>query len=47
MRTAHSAPPLHELDPYLEYLRQRWEEGEHTATGLHQEIVVKGYDGHY
>ncbi|GAA3595740.1 hypothetical protein GCM10022295_91100 [Streptomyces osmaniensis] len=22
------------LDPYLEYLRQRWEEGEHTATVL-------------
>ncbi|MFF7976856.1 transposase [Streptomyces sp. NPDC007905] len=25
------------LDPYLEYLRQRWKEGEHTATVLHQE----------
>ncbi len=35
------------LDPYLEYLRQRWEEGEHTATVLHQEIVAKGYLGHY
>jgi transposase len=35
------------LDPYLEYLRQRWEEGEHTATVLHQEIVAKGYRGHY
>ncbi|MFD9861902.1 transposase [Streptomyces alboflavus] len=35
------------LDPYLEYLRQRWEEGEHTATVLHQEIIVKGYLGHY
>lgn len=23
------------LDPYLDYLRQRWEEGEHTATVLH------------
>ncbi|GEC07969.1 hypothetical protein SSP24_56240 [Streptomyces spinoverrucosus] len=23
------------LDSYLEYLRQRWEEGEHTATVLH------------
>ncbi|WP_107050097.1 ISL3 family transposase [Streptomyces bicolor] len=34
------------LDPYLEYLRQRWEEGEHTATVLHQEIVAKGYLGH-
>ncbi|WP_234334679.1 ISL3 family transposase [Streptomyces sp. NRRL B-1347] len=35
------------LDPYLEYLRQRWEEGEHTATVLHQEITAKGYAGHY
>lgn len=35
------------LDPYLEYLRQRWEEGEHTATVLHQEISAKGYGGHY
>ncbi|OIJ87360.1 transposase [Streptomyces colonosanans] len=35
------------LDPYLEYLRQRWEEGEHTATVLHQEIVAKGYLGRY
>lgn len=35
------------LDPYLEYLRQRWEEGEHTATVLHQEIAAKGYGGHY
>jgi hypothetical protein len=34
------------LDPYLEHLRQRWEEGEHTATVLHQEIVAKGYGGH-
>ncbi|MDG9724952.1 MULTISPECIES: transposase [unclassified Streptomyces] len=35
------------LDPYLEYLRQRWEEGEHTATVLHEELVAKGYGGHY
>ncbi|MEU8889901.1 hypothetical protein [Streptomyces sp. NPDC048442] len=35
------------LDPYLEYLRQRWEEDEHTATMLHQEIAAKGYGGHY
>ncbi|MFB7337783.1 hypothetical protein ACFC00_40240 [Streptomyces adustus] len=34
-------------DPYLDYLRQRWEDGEHTATVLHQEIVAKGYRGHY
>ncbi|MFD0076459.1 ISL3 family transposase [Streptomyces sp. NPDC127166] len=35
------------LDPYLEYLRLRWEEGEHSATVLHQELVAKGYRGHY
>jgi transposase len=35
------------LDPYLEYLRQRWEEGEHTATVLHQVLVAKGYGGNY
>ncbi|MGJ5894489.1 ISL3 family transposase [Streptomyces niveiscabiei] len=35
------------LDPYLEYLRQRWDEGEHTATVLHREITAKGYQGHY
>ncbi|MFI8952576.1 ISL3 family transposase [Streptomyces sp. NPDC053750] len=35
------------LDPYLEYLQQRWDEGEHTATVLHQEITAKGYCGHY
>ncbi|MFE6398121.1 transposase [Streptomyces alboflavus] len=35
------------LDPYLGYLRQRWEEGEHNGVVLHQEIVAKGYRGHY
>ncbi|MFD0306878.1 hypothetical protein [Streptomyces sp. NPDC127119] len=35
-----STPPRRftSLDPYLEYLRRRWEEGEHTATLLHQAI---------
>jgi transposase len=35
------------LDPYLDYLRLRWEEGEHSAKVLHQELVAKGYRGHY
>ncbi|MGW0538578.1 transposase [Streptomyces sp. NPDC003032] len=35
------------LDPYLGYLRQRWDEGEHNAFALHQEISAKGYRGHY
>ncbi|MFI1401135.1 hypothetical protein [Streptomyces sp. NPDC020681] len=35
------------LDLYLEYLRLRWEEGEHSATALHPEVVAKGNRGHY
>ncbi|MFI5706089.1 ISL3 family transposase [Streptomyces xanthochromogenes] len=35
------------LDPYLDYLQQRWDEGEHSAVILHQELVGKGYLGHY
>lgn len=45
---ARRTPPRRttSLDPYLEYLQQRWDEGEHTATVLHQEIIAKGYQGH-
>ncbi|MET9803398.1 transposase [Streptomyces sp. NPDC006368] len=35
------------LDPYLDYLRQRWEEGQHSAKILHEELQAKGYLGHY
>jgi transposase len=35
------------LDPYLEYLQQRWNEGEHNAKLLHQELKAKGFLGHY
>ncbi|MDQ0408758.1 ISL3 family transposase [Streptomyces sp. NPDC000349] len=35
------------LDPYLNYLQQRWDEGEHSAKILHQELQTKGYLGHY
>ncbi|MCX5199815.1 ISL3 family transposase [Streptomyces sp. NBC_00249] len=35
------------LDPYLDYLRQRWDEGQHSATILHEELQAKGYLGHY
>lgn len=35
------------LDPYLDYLQQRWDEGEHSAKHLHQELLGKGYLGHY
>ncbi|MFE6849134.1 ISL3 family transposase, partial [Streptomyces sp. NPDC057686] len=46
VRTTRPRHPT-SLDPYLEYLRQRWEEGEHNATVLHQELLAKGYRGHY
>ncbi|MGK3945269.1 ISL3 family transposase [Streptomyces caeruleatus] len=35
------------LDPYRDYLQQRWDEGEHNAMILHQELRTKGYLGHY
>ncbi|MFD7861437.1 transposase [Streptomyces sp. NPDC059783] len=35
------------LDPYLGYLRQRWDEGQHSAKILHEELQAKGYLGHY
>ncbi|GAB2817784.1 hypothetical protein GCM10027073_56810 [Streptomyces chlorus] len=35
------------LDLYLDHLRQRWDEGEHNAKILHQELLTKGYLGHY
>ncbi|MFF0018706.1 ISL3 family transposase [Streptomyces sp. NPDC005374] len=35
------------LDPYRDYLQQRWDEGEHNAMVLHEELRSKGYLGHY
>ncbi|MCX4870693.1 ISL3 family transposase (plasmid) [Streptomyces sp. NBC_00825] len=35
------------LDPYLDYLQQRWDEGQHSAKILHEELRTKGYPGHY
>ncbi|WP_374325232.1 ISL3 family transposase [Streptomyces sp. AP-93] len=35
------------LDPYLEYLRQRRDEGQHSEKILHEELQTKGYLGHY
>lgn len=35
------------LDPYLDYLQQRWDEGQHSAEVLHEELQAKGYLGHY
>lgn len=46
VRRGRLRPPT-ALAPYLDHLRRRWEEGEHNATILHQELVAKGYCGHY
>lgn len=35
------------LDSYLAYLQQRWDEGQHNAKILHEELQTKGYLGHY
>ncbi|MGW6928235.1 transposase, partial [Streptomyces sp. NPDC054950] len=35
------------LDPYLGHLQQRWDEGQHNAKILHEELQTKGYLGHY
>lgn len=35
------------LDRYLEYLQQRFDEGEHNAKVLHEELKAKGYLGHH
>ncbi|MFD9053652.1 transposase [Streptomyces zaomyceticus] len=35
------------LDPYLDHLQQRWDEGQHSAKILHEELQTKGYLGHY
>ncbi|WP_207229938.1 transposase [Krasilnikovia cinnamomea] len=39
--------PPSPLDRYLEYLQQRFDEGEHNAKLLHEELKAKGYLGHY
>lgn len=35
------------IAPYRGYLRQRWEEGEHSPTALHREITERGFTGCY
>ncbi|MEV6726174.1 hypothetical protein AB0M94_35185 [Streptomyces xanthochromogenes] len=35
------------LDLYLDYLQQRWDEGQHSAKILHEELQNKGHLGHY
>ena len=46
-RTSASGDAPRALDPYLDYLQQRWDEGEHSAKILYQELLAKGYLGHY
>ncbi|MBT8226069.1 MAG: ISL3 family transposase, partial [Dactylosporangium sp.] len=43
--TLGSRPSL--VDPYGEYLQQRWNAGATTITQLHQEIKERGYTGGY
>ncbi|WP_240351022.1 terminase gpP N-terminus-related DNA-binding protein [Streptomyces olivoreticuli] len=46
VRRTRFRPPT-ALAPYLDCLRQRWDEGEHNAKTLHQQLTAKGYRGHY
>ncbi len=39
------APGKSKLDPYLGYLRQRWNAGEHSGSRLFAEIKQRGYTG--
>ncbi len=38
-------PGKSKLDPYLDYLRQRWNAGEHSGSRLFAEIKQRGYTG--
>jgi len=43
--TAKTEQRAHLVDDHIEYLHQRWNEGERNATGLFREIAVRGYQG--
>jgi transposase len=36
-----------QLDPYLPYLEQRWEQGCRSASTLWQELLARGFPGRY
>jgi len=36
-----------ETDPFVDYLRRRWEEGCHNAVQLNEELRQRGFDGSY
>ncbi len=40
-----SSSRLSKLDPYMDYMRQRWESGCHNATQIWREIQERGFDG--
>lgn len=37
-------PRLRQIDPYLDFLRDRWDAGEHNACALWREIRAQGYN---
>jgi transposase len=43
--TAKTEQRAHLVDDHIEYLHQRWNEGERNATGLFREITTRGYQG--
>ena len=43
--TAKTEQRAHLVDDHIEYLHQRWNEGERNATGLFREITARGYQG--
>jgi len=43
--TAKTEQRAHLVDDHIEYLHQRWNEGERNATGLFREIITRGYQG--
>lgn len=36
-----------QLDPYLPFIRERWEEGCHNMARIYRELTIKGYKGSY
>ena len=43
--TAKTEQRAHLVDDHIDYLHQRWNDGERNATGLFREITARGYQG--